>query len=113
MPGMWIDGYQRAAWANHAWLPRCQCRNCGKRFNERSVGMLNRAHYTSDVIALVVLWRLRYKLSLLDLAETFLTRGFIFSYVRIDAGPDVADTRNCCHATEWVTQCMRASLISG
>ena len=36
--------------------------------------------YPSDVIALVVLWRLRYKLSLRDLAEMFLTRGFIFSY---------------------------------
>jgi putative transposase len=32
------------------------------------------------VIALVVLWRLRYKLSLRDLAEMFLMRGFIFSY---------------------------------
>jgi transposase-like protein len=42
--------------------------------------VLNRAQYPSDVIALVVLWRLRYKLSLRDLAEMFLTRGFIFSY---------------------------------
>jgi len=42
--------------------------------------VLNRAHYPSDVIALVVLWRLRYKLSLRDLAEMFLTRGFVFSY---------------------------------
>ena len=42
--------------------------------------MLNRAQYPSDVIALVVFWRLRYKLSLRDLAEMFLTRGFIFSY---------------------------------
>ena len=33
-----------------------------------------------DVIALVVLWRLRYKLSLRDLAEMFLIRGFVFSY---------------------------------
>ena len=39
-----------------------------------------RAHYPSDVIALVVLWRLRYKLSLRDLAEMFLTRGLIFTY---------------------------------
>jgi hypothetical protein len=31
-------------------------------------------------IALVVLWRLRYKLSFRDLAEMFLTGGFIFSY---------------------------------
>jgi len=29
---------------------------------------------------LVVLWRVRYKLSLRDLAEMFLIRGFVFSY---------------------------------
>jgi transposase-like protein len=38
-------------------------------------GLLNRTQYPSDVIALVVLWRLRYKLSLRDLAEMFLIRG--------------------------------------
>jgi putative transposase len=53
---------------------------CGKQFNERSAGVLNRTQYPSDVIALVVLWRLRYKLSLRDLAEMFLIRGFVFSY---------------------------------
>jgi putative transposase len=41
--------------------------------------LLNRVQYPSDVIARVVLWRLRYKLSLRDLAEMVLTRGFIFS----------------------------------
>ena len=56
---------------------RCQC---GKQFNERSAGVLNKVQYPSDVIALVVLWRLRYKLSLRDLAEMFLTRGFVFTY---------------------------------
>src|ERR671928_2030701 len=59
---------------------RFRCRECGKQFNERSAGLLNRAQYPSDVIALVVLWRLRYKLSLRDLAEMFLIRGFVFSY---------------------------------
>src|SRR3954452_10409921 len=34
----------------------------------------------SDVIALVVLWRLRYKLSLRDLPEMFLVRGLVFSH---------------------------------
>jgi hypothetical protein len=29
--------------------------------NGRSAGLLNRAQYPSDVIALVVLWRLRYR----------------------------------------------------
>jgi hypothetical protein len=43
---------------------RFRCRACGKQFNERSAGSLNRTQYPSDVIALVVLWRLRYKLGL-------------------------------------------------
>ena len=59
---------------------RFRCLDCAKQFNERSSGLLNRTQYPSDVIALVVLWRLRYKLSLRDLAEMFLTRGFVFSY---------------------------------
>src|ERR1700739_3246321 len=59
---------------------RFRCGNCGKQFNERSAGLLNRTQYPSDVIALVVLWRLRYKLSLRDLAQMFLIRGIVFSY---------------------------------
>ena len=59
---------------------RFRCRACGKQFNERSAGVLNRAQYPSDVVALVVLWRLRYKLSLRDLAEMFLIRGIVFSH---------------------------------
>ena len=59
---------------------RFRCRACGKQFNERAGTALNRAQYPSDVIALVVLWRLRYKLSLRDLPEMFLIRGIVFSY---------------------------------
>jgi transposase-like protein len=62
------------------------CLNCTKQFNERSSGLLNRTQYPSDVIALVVLWRLRYKLSLRDLAEMFLIRGFVFSYEAVRDG---------------------------
>jgi hypothetical protein len=43
---------------------RLRCRTCGKQFNERSGGSLNWTQYPSDVIALVVLWRLRYRLHL-------------------------------------------------
>jgi hypothetical protein len=50
---------------------RFRCRACGKQFNERSAGSLNRTQYPSDVIALVLLWRLRYRLSLRDLPEMF------------------------------------------
>src|SRR5689334_21435016 len=59
---------------------RFRCRACGRQFNERSATLLNRAQYPSDVIALVVLWRLRYKLSLRDLPEMFAVRGMVFSY---------------------------------
>src|SRR4051812_29295013 len=59
---------------------RFRCRECGKQYNERSGGLLNHTHYPSDVIALVVLWRLRYRLTLRDLAEMFLVRGIIFSH---------------------------------
>jgi putative transposase len=59
---------------------RFRCSTCGKQFNERSGGVLNRAQYPSDVIALVVLWRLRYKLALRDLPEMFLVRGIMFSH---------------------------------
>jgi transposase-like protein len=59
---------------------RFRCRSCGKQLNERSAGILNRTQYPSDVIALVVLWRLRYKLSLRDLPDMFLIRGIVFSH---------------------------------
>src|SRR3954453_24201871 len=59
---------------------RFRCRTCGKQFNERSGTVLNRTQYPSDVIALVVLWSLRYKLSLRDLPEMFALRGIVFSH---------------------------------
>src|SRR3712207_7937370 len=59
---------------------RFRCRDCGRQFNERSGGLLNRAQYPSDVLALVVLWRLRYRLTLRDLCEMFLLRGIVFNH---------------------------------
>ena len=59
---------------------RFRCRDCGRRSNERSAGPLNRAQYPSDVVALVVLWRLRYRLTLRDLSEMLLVRGIVFSH---------------------------------
>src|SRR3712207_3733319 len=59
---------------------RFRCRDCGKQYNERFGGLLNHTHYPSDVIALVALWRLRYRLTLRDLTEMFLVRGLVFSH---------------------------------
>src|SRR4051812_12032912 len=59
---------------------RFRCRDCGKQFNERSSGCLNHTQFPSDVTSLVVLWRLRYRLTLRDLSEMSLTRGIAFSH---------------------------------
>jgi transposase-like protein len=53
---------------------------CRRRFNERTGTPFNDLSVPTDVVFLVVLWRLRYKLSLRDLAEMFLERGFVFSH---------------------------------
>jgi transposase-like protein len=57
-----------------------RCRPCRRTFNERTATPFNHLQVPTDVALLVVLWRLRYKLSLRDLAEMFLTRGFTFTH---------------------------------
>jgi putative transposase len=57
-----------------------RCAACRRRFNERTGTPFNFLEYPTDIVLLVVLWRLRYKLSLRDLAEMFLERGFVFTH---------------------------------
>ena len=59
---------------------RFWCRDCGQQFNERSGGVLNRASLPSDISAFVVFCRLRYRLTLRDLSEIMLLRGFTVSH---------------------------------
>ena len=59
---------------------RFRCRDCGRQFNERSGGVLNRTSLPSDVIAFVVFCRLRYRLTLRDLSEILLLRGIEVSH---------------------------------
>lgn len=56
------------------------CSQCGHKFNERTGTAFNHLQFPTDIVLLVVLWRLRYKLSLRDLAEMFLERGFEFTH---------------------------------
>src|SRR5690242_10203277 len=56
-----------------------RCSGCKQTFNERTGTQFNFLEYPTDVVLLVVLWRLRYKLSLRDLAEMFLERGLVFT----------------------------------
>ena len=62
---------------------RFRCRSCGRQFNERSAGLLNRSCLPSDVIAFVVFCRLRYRLTLRDLSEIMALRGIEVSHEAI------------------------------
>lgn len=57
-----------------------RCCTCRRSFNERTGTPYNHLRYPTDVVLLVALWRLRYRLSLRDLAEMFLERGVVFSH---------------------------------
>jgi putative transposase len=57
-----------------------RCAACRRTFNERTGTPFNFLEYPADIVLLVVLWRLRYKLSLRDLAEMFLERRFVFTH---------------------------------
>jgi putative transposase len=59
---------------------RFRCRTCERGFNERTGTLFNRLQYPTEVLCLVILWRIRYKLSLRDLAEMFLDRGVVFTH---------------------------------
>jgi putative transposase len=57
-----------------------RCRACRRAFNERTGTPYNHLQYPTDLVLLVVLWRLRYKLSLRGPGELILARGFGFSH---------------------------------
>jgi putative transposase len=59
---------------------RFRCCVCERGFNERTGSVFNCVQYPPDVVCLVVLWRVCYKLSLRDLAEMFLERGVVFTH---------------------------------
>ena len=72
-----------------------RCLACKRKFNERTGTVYNHIQFPTDIVLLVVLWRLRYKLSLRDLAEMFLERGFEFTHeaVRDTGSPPGREAR--------------------
>jgi len=57
-----------------------RCPTCRRTCNERTGTPYHHLQYPTDLVLLVVLWRLRYTLRLRDLAAMFLARGFGFSH---------------------------------
>ena len=64
---------------------RFRCRPGQRKFNERTGTRFNHLQYPTDMVCLVVLWRVRYKLSLRDLAEMFWERGLVFTHEAVRA----------------------------
>jgi len=60
-----------------------RCDACRRQFNERTGTPFNRLQVPTDVALLAVRWYLRYKLSLRDLEELLLERGFEVAYETI------------------------------
>ena len=56
-----------------------RCSSCKRQFNERTGTPFNYLELPTDIVFEIVLCRLRYKLSLRNLAEMFLLRGFEFT----------------------------------
>ena len=57
-----------------------RCGTCRRVFNERTGTPYNHLQYPTDLVLLVISWRLRYKLSLRDMAEMFLVLGIVFTH---------------------------------
>jgi transposase-like protein len=57
-----------------------RCGGCGRKSNERTGTPFNFLEFPTDIVFEIVLCRLRYKLSLRNLAEMFLLRGFQFTH---------------------------------
>ena len=57
-----------------------RCGDCGRKSNERTGTPFNYLEFPTDIVFEIVLCRLLYKLSLRNLAQMFLLRGFEFTH---------------------------------
>lgn len=65
--------------------PTFHCRDCDRRFNKRTGTPFDDFQFSTDIVLLAALWRLRYKHGFRDGAEPLLQRGFEISYETISA----------------------------
>ncbi len=98
----WRDGAARGHGQRLSPVPLS---DCGRQFNERSGGVLNRSSLPSDVAAFVVFCRLRSRLMLRDLSEILILRGIEVSH---EAVPDWKPS--CCRS--WARTCASGGMAS-
>ena len=71
---------RKFALATELGYARFPCRSCQRTFNERTGTPFHFLEMPTDIVFQVVLFRLRFKLSLRDLVQMFLIRGYAFTY---------------------------------
>ena len=71
---------QKLAAATDLGYCRFRCRQCGRRFNQRTGTPFNHLEFPTDIVFQVVTFRLLFKLSLRDLVRMFLIRGYEFTH---------------------------------
>ena len=57
-----------------------RCAACRCRFDERTSTPCNLLEVPTDIVLLLLLWRLRCQLSLRNVIEMFLEHGFVFTH---------------------------------
>jgi len=58
----------------------CYCNSCGRQYNERTVTKFNFIEYRTEVVMLTVHYHYRFKVSLDDVVELMVMRGFNLSH---------------------------------
>src|SRR3954468_12383992 len=79
-PHCQTDDTQELAAATDLGYCRFRCRQCGRRFNQRTGTPFNHLEIPTDIVFQVVTFRLLFKLSLRDLVRMFLMRGYEFTH---------------------------------
>jgi putative transposase len=87
-----------------------RCTSCRRNFNERTGTQFNFLEMPTDIVFQVVLFRLLFKLSLRDLVQMFLIRGYEFSHEAVRdwetrfaalLGDEVRRRRKCRASRFW------------
>lgn len=87
--------------------PTFRCRACGRLYNERTGTPYNYLQYPTDVVLLVVLWRLRYKLGCVRYGTTVVAQG---CRGRREADPAsdqaaASSAMTTAHRSRWRSRC--------
>jgi len=86
------------------------CCGCGKQFNERTGTTLNFIEYSTEVVMMAVHYYYRFKVSLDDVVESMMMRGFHLSHqtvhnwvqtLGVDLGLTLREHPKCQSGKKW------------